>query len=253
MNHTSKTTQCLVALKWTILDASKLILLLLMWPFPQPQFKSARKGEGWEFRSNCKRSQGLSVTNMVGGRSRSSNCCSTLTWHPMAQDAGSFPWACSHPNPVGDMPNRAPDGSHFEEKGGKDSKQQLTLFREKKKEKKVHYEGGHQLENARQAGWVQGMARRDVEKSSWNVNFLLYSSEVLLEAWTKRLRKSQTCRTCRQEPGKPIKKKHWKDKRQVKRSCQYNMRGKVWVIQTRRIRIASQVQIDTPPHQHRRH
>lgn len=107
--------------------------------------------------------------------------------------------------------------------------------------------------HARQAGWVQGMARRDVEKSSWNVNFLLYSSKVLLEAWTKRCRKSQTHSTYRQESGKPIKKKHWKDERQVKWSCQYNMRGKVWMIQTMRITIASQVQIDTPPHQHRRH
>lgn len=45
MNHTSKTKQCLVVLKWTILVTQKLILLLLMWPFPQPQFKPARKGE----------------------------------------------------------------------------------------------------------------------------------------------------------------------------------------------------------------
>lgn len=45
MNHTSKTKQCLVALKRTILVSQKLILLLLMWPFPQHQFKPAGKGE----------------------------------------------------------------------------------------------------------------------------------------------------------------------------------------------------------------
>lgn len=51
----------------------------------------------------------------------------------MAQDARIFPCTSSHPDPVGDTPNRAPDGSHFEEKGGKDSKQQLKWFREKEK------------------------------------------------------------------------------------------------------------------------
>lgn len=104
-----------------------------MWPFPQPQFKSARKGARWEFRSNCKRSKVLPVTNTAWGGGRNSNCCSTLTQHSTGQGAGSCPCSCSCPNPVGGMPNRAPDGSHFEEKGGKDSKQQLKLFREKEK------------------------------------------------------------------------------------------------------------------------
>lgn len=34
--------------------------------------------------------------------------------------------------------------------------------------------------HAREAEWVQPRARNNVEKSSWNVNFLLYSSNVLL-------------------------------------------------------------------------
>lgn len=65
-------------------------------------------------------------------------------------------------SPVGNMSNRAPDGFHFEEKGGKDFKQQLKLLRKKKKKEKenkqnkkknqnrtklMHYGGGHHLGN----------------------------------------------------------------------------------------------------------
>lgn len=50
--------------------------------------------------------------------------------------------------------------------------------------------------HARQAEWLQGRARRDVEKSSWNVNFLLYSSNVLLRSQDEETSKDpKTCRS----------------------------------------------------------
>lgn len=223
-----------------------------MWPFPQPQFKSESKGERWEFRSNCKRNQDLPVTNMVWGRGRSSNFCLTFTWHSMAQDAGSFPCACSCPNPVGDTPNRAPDGSHFEEKGGKDSKQQLKLFRKKQKINWMHHKGEHQLENMpdRLDGcreWQGEIQRKAVEM------WISYCTPV--RSYEKPEQRDVERARHEGHAGRSLASqlKNSTEGMRGKMPCQYNVRGKVWVIQTMRITIAPQVQIDTPPHQHTRH
>lgn len=243
MNHTSKMKQCLVALKRTILVAQKLILLLLTWPFPLPQSKSAQKKEEWELKNNCKRCWDSSVTNTVWGGGRNGSCCSAPTRYPAGLGVGHHDCACSCPSPVQNTPNWAPDGFCFEEKGGKDSKQQLELLREGKTTTTKYYEGGHHLGNMpdRLNGWRQGQGEM---QSSRNVDFLLYSNDVLLRSQDED-RKSQR----HEAPDKQIKRKHWKDERRVKRSWRYNTRGKFCVIQIMRITMATRKQIHPSPHQ----
>lgn len=88
------------------------------------------------------------MTNTVCGGGRNGNYCSASTRYPVGLDVGHPDCACSCPSPLRNTPNRAPDGFYFEEKGGKDSRQQLELLREGKTTATTkYYEGGHHLGN----------------------------------------------------------------------------------------------------------
>lgn len=198
MNHTSKTKLCLVALKWTILVAQKLILLLLMWPFPQPQFKSARKGEGWESRNNCKRRRVSPATNTVWGGGRNGNCCLAPTGRPAGLDTGL---CLLLPKSHGKQAKQSTRWFPLRIKRWKRFQTAAEVTQGKKKKKKkgkenptqlMHYEGGHHLGNVpdRLDGRREGqgeMQRRVVEMWISCCALVMSYSEVRM----KRLRKSQ--------------------------------------------------------------
>lgn len=184
MNHTSKTKQCLVALKWTILVAQKLILLLLMWPFPLPQSKSAQKKEV-SMRIQEQLQEMLRLINDKHSVWRRQKWQLLLSPNQVPSGAGcGAPWLCLL------LPK-----THA--KHPKQSTRWFLLWRKRWKglqtatgvtqggennNNKLLWRRSSSRKHARQAEWVQARSRRDTEKSSRNVNFLLYSNDVLLRS-----------------------------------------------------------------------
>lgn len=159
MNHTSRTKQCLVALKWTILVAQKLILLLLMWSFSQPQFKAARIGE-------VRRRIQEQSTNVVWGEADtatatqpwSGTCGWTWGWLlllPLPKPLANTP-VCQMLFTLKEKVKRTPDSSWSY--SGKKKKNTLWITAPSRK-------------HAEEFGWMQEGARKDVVKHSFNVNF----------------------------------------------------------------------------------